>query len=73
MKTYNYDGMARETDDIVDIEAERAEVVLSKEYIGFEMPDRLKHFTSVQNGRLIMVMGGQNSIIENPFDLFDGD
>lgn len=33
------------------------------------MPDRLKHFTSVQNGRLILVMGGLNSIMENPFDL----
>mmetsp|Transcript_21191 Transcript_21191/g.24861 ORF Transcript_21191/g.24861 Transcript_21191/m.24861 type:complete len:117 (-) Transcript_21191:724-1074(-) len=43
------------------------------EQIGFEVPDRLKHFTSVQNGRLILVMGGMNSFMENPFELEGGE
>ena len=56
-----------------DLEAERAKVIVPNESIGFEIPDRLKFFTSLQNGRLILVMGGMNSFMENPFELEDGE
>ena len=56
-----------------DLSLERAKVIVPKDTIGFEIPDRLKFFTSVQNGRLILVMGGMNSYIENPFELEDGE
>ena len=56
-----------------DLDAERVKVIVPKDTIGFDIPDRLKFFTSVQNGRLILVMGGMNSFIENPFELENGE
>ena len=56
-----------------DISVERARVIVPQETIGFEIPDRLKFFTTVQNGRLILVMGGMNSFMENPFEIEDAD
>ena len=41
--------------------------------MSFDLPDRLKHYTSVQHGRQILVIGGMNSYMENPFGIEGAD
>lgn len=41
------------------------DVVLSVEKIGFEIPDRLRNFTSLQYYKNILVIGGMHSYYED--------
>lgn len=72
-KTLKYAGSRTVEFHNFSLDEERAKVIVPEADIGFVIPDRLKHFTSVQNGRLILVMGGMNSYMENPFEIEGAD